>query len=510
MMLESLHELVELLRRRIDQHRAALSGNEMLTRYALIDPLLRELGWDTSDPMKVTPEDTSGLGRGRPDYVLLTNGQPVMVVEAKKLGSGLQAGASQAIQYAMDPNRQARYFATTDGQHWEVFDTERPASDMSVILFDLIAVSSAEVCLQALALWRPGVAAGSVSAAQAPIIEPQPQEQQAEAEPLEPAQSYSPASAAQPEAPRISEPQSASEFLRTTTYQRERANTPQAVSMHEITGGTGDGEWIPLSDLSVIGRSPPPTEIQFPDNSLSQIRRWNTIVTESVRWLQASGYLNSSNWRVRRNSRYVVSDSPKHPNGKEFIAQQSADHLFVEGNYSAKDLVKNAIIIIERTGQDPAQFKVRFDTPSASSHTSAPVFSASGIRNYDNADWIPMSDLNIRRGRNGRNPSPLDVQFPDNRIVRAGRWTHVMRETIRWLIDNHYLDRSHCPIRHASRYIIADRPVHPTGTEFTYMTRIEGFYIEMNTSPPQACIRNSLIVIERAGQDPAQFKVRLR
>ena len=56
MPLDALLELVETLRQRIVEHKAALSQSEALTRYALIDPLLRELGWDTDDPNLVIPE----------------------------------------------------------------------------------------------------------------------------------------------------------------------------------------------------------------------------------------------------------------------------------------------------------------------------------------------------------------------------------------------------------------------------------------------------------------------
>ena len=44
MLLEGLLQLVETLRERIGTHRSSLSQSEALTRYALIDPLLRELG----------------------------------------------------------------------------------------------------------------------------------------------------------------------------------------------------------------------------------------------------------------------------------------------------------------------------------------------------------------------------------------------------------------------------------------------------------------------------------
>ena len=90
MPLDDLLRLVETLRARIDAHGPALRASEALTRYALIDPLLRELGWDTSDPTQVVPEyPTSG---GRADYSLLADGQPRMMVEAKKLGEPM-AGA---------------------------------------------------------------------------------------------------------------------------------------------------------------------------------------------------------------------------------------------------------------------------------------------------------------------------------------------------------------------------------------------------------------------------------
>ena len=81
MILESLLELVETLKARIDEHGDQLRQSEALTRYALIDPLLRELGWDTEDPGLVIPEYKSGSGSA--DYALLTRNRPAMMIEAK-------------------------------------------------------------------------------------------------------------------------------------------------------------------------------------------------------------------------------------------------------------------------------------------------------------------------------------------------------------------------------------------------------------------------------------------
>ena len=56
MPLEDLITVIERLRERIQQQGGILSQSEMLTRNALIDPLLRALGWDTEDPTLVRPE----------------------------------------------------------------------------------------------------------------------------------------------------------------------------------------------------------------------------------------------------------------------------------------------------------------------------------------------------------------------------------------------------------------------------------------------------------------------
>lgn len=114
MPLESLLELVETLRKRIDEHGAALRQSEALTRATLIDPLLRELGWDTEDPAQVMPEYR--LGRGYADYALLKDGKPLLMVEAKKLGTPLLDAASQGIGYCIEDG--IAYFAVTDGRQW--------------------------------------------------------------------------------------------------------------------------------------------------------------------------------------------------------------------------------------------------------------------------------------------------------------------------------------------------------------------------------------------------------
>ena len=169
MILESLLELVETLKARIDEHGDQLRKSEWLTRYALVDPLLRELGWDTGNPNLVLPEYESDHGRA--DYALRGDGKSVMMVRAKKLGTQLRDSVlSEGINFCLMEG--ATYLSVTDGQIWEVYETHRPVpiDEKRVVEFDLQAQSPAAVCTKALALWRPSVQTGHTTPGHEPVI----------------------------------------------------------------------------------------------------------------------------------------------------------------------------------------------------------------------------------------------------------------------------------------------------------------------------------------------------
>ena len=320
MPLESLLELVETLRKRINEHGVALRQSEALTRYALIDPLLRELGWDTGDPAQVVPEFQAG--RGRADYALHSangrQGRPSMLLEAKKLGAELrEAAEEQTITYCVTTG--IRYFAVTDGKTWEFYDTfirGKPLPQMCVLAFDLRDMTIAEVSLKSMALWRISVLGGSVSQAQTPIIE-------------------------------------------------SDLGTPTPISVRDIGSAelsprVSELGWIAISDLTTQQGDTPPIEIQFPDLRREQIARWYMVVTESVRWLHSNRLIGEHQCPVQIGRRYVLSTTPIHSDGKQFRSPKSVGNLHVEVNYSAPNHVRNANTIIQHLGQDPSQFKVRF------------------------------------------------------------------------------------------------------------------------------------------------------
>ena len=336
MPLESLLALVHKLRERIDTHGDKLRQSEALTRYALIDPLLRELGWDTADPALVVPEYRSGGVSA--DYALLDNGSPAMMVEAKKLGTPLRdAVLAQGINYCLMEG--TKHFSVTDGQHWEVYETHKPVpiDEKRIVSFDLKGQPPAEACLQALALWRPTVEAGHVAAGRPPIISSR--ESSTSRETLT---DYSIAS-----------------------QQRDDDPDEAAAQPLPIVPRPPSDEGHSLATLEPQPRGPRPTGLTFPDGSTVPVQAWKQVLIEATRWLVGAGILNDGHCPIpysSRSRRCVVHTMPVHPNGKPFVesARKQIGLFHIDTHHSASSTIKATRSVIKHVGQDPAQFKVRF------------------------------------------------------------------------------------------------------------------------------------------------------
>ena len=95
---------------------APANNHETSTRYVIIDPILRSLGWDLSDPRDCVVEYRVSAGSRRAvDYALLdTMGRPVILVDRELTrpacfsqasyatgGSGIRASRSRSIRCPM-------------------------------------------------------------------------------------------------------------------------------------------------------------------------------------------------------------------------------------------------------------------------------------------------------------------------------------------------------------------------------------------------------------------------
>ena len=107
------------------------------TRYAIIDPVIRALGWNICDPKECHPEYWrfgDGEAAERVDYALFSkpcliaigNGEvsPDIIIEAKRLYLGLEEHVEQLQRYALaEPPMTGRGLAVlTNGGVWWLYD----------------------------------------------------------------------------------------------------------------------------------------------------------------------------------------------------------------------------------------------------------------------------------------------------------------------------------------------------------------------------------------------------
>ena len=186
MALDDLQGVIENLQQIIKVHRDYLSRHETRTRQVLIDPLLRELGWDVSDPEAVQLEYR--VGQQWADYALMSDNQPVAVIEAKRLGRGLEDDEiMQVLNYA---NRDGiDYMIVTDGDHWEMYEVFKRGTleERMLMKFQLSQQLPHKNVLQVLGMWKPNlVSDGTPSEPTEPIVvPPKPASDQPSSEPNE-------------------------------------------------------------------------------------------------------------------------------------------------------------------------------------------------------------------------------------------------------------------------------------------------------------------------------------
>ena len=312
-MLDDLLDAIALVNLRIQNHRQDLQANETRTRVALIDPLLKALGWDTSDPRIVTPEyDVSGK---RADYALLgDDGTPIIFLEAKKLGEPLSNNRSQILAYASELG--IKYPALTNGNEWEVYDNSQfvPVEDRRILNVSVTSDPPSKCALELLLLWRSNLVSGRHTEASIPIF-------------------------------------------------RGTTEGPNDTGPEVPPNG-----WVPLGVFHPSSGSKPPRRIGFPDGEKREIQFWKSVLTEVAEWLIRIGALTSEKCPItagQNSAHSSVNVQPRHPNGTDFFTPHTLSNgLFLAPHGNAKSLIDRSKALIEHLGQDPSRIILEASSPN--------------------------------------------------------------------------------------------------------------------------------------------------
>lgn len=322
MPLDDLTGVIETLQGRIRQHGASLRENETRTRMALIDPLLRALGWNVADPALVMPEYS--VGGGRADYALLdSSGKPAATVEAKRLGESLESHRMQMVNYANMSG--IPYAGLTDGNQWELYEVfaQKPIEERRRLQVSITGGPAHQSALKLLLLWRPNLASGRPTAANEPILAPPQSEPQSQL-PLPPA--------------------------RVVPIPAQTLPAP-------VQSG-----WVALSSFSRGDTTKPPTAIRFSDGIEHPVQYWRHLVERTAYWLWTTGKLTLENIPVPASSRrFIVNTEPIHPSGKRFTddRQISGTPLVAEVNINARLAIDQSQLLLNHCGVNPADVFVQ-------------------------------------------------------------------------------------------------------------------------------------------------------
>ena len=237
MILEPLTACIEQAKERINQHGSLMSGSEALTRYVLIDPLLRALGWDTANPELVRPEyrDTGGIA----DYALMSGDRPAALLEAKKFGENLSQAIDQALYYCF--RQRITYMVVSDGGQWELHDAfKRDDVDTSVVKVSLLHDTTQAASLKLLHFWQPNL--GGSNGLTAPPAQPEP--------------------------------------------------APASI----VSAAAG---WTPLSQINPVINARRPNALRFPGGETRSIKSWRDVLLETANWLVNNGTFTAQQLPIR-------------------------------------------------------------------------------------------------------------------------------------------------------------------------------------------------------------------
>lgn len=297
MILEPLTACIEQAKERINQHGPLLRGSEALTRYVLIDPLLRALGWDTSDPELVRPEyrDTGGIA----DYALMSGDRPAALLEAKKFGENLSQAIDQALYYCF--RQRITYMVVSDGNQWELHDAfKRDDVDTSVIKVSLQSDTTQAAALKLLHFWQPNLGANSGITA-----------------PPTPAPT-------QPEAP--------------------------AANLVSASAG-----WTPLSQINPGINARRPNGLRFPGGETRTIKSWRDVLLETVNWLVKNGTLTAQQLPIRGLG--FIQSEPKSARD----SRQVSEGVYVNTNMGAERIVDSIRNLLNHFRINPETVELSFE-----------------------------------------------------------------------------------------------------------------------------------------------------
>ncbi|MGB9756600.1 MAG: type I restriction enzyme HsdR N-terminal domain-containing protein [Candidatus Bathyarchaeales archaeon] len=329
---QALAQIVE----KIKKFRSLYEQNEMAVRDQIVNPILRNLGWDPENPEEVQPNVSTE--EGVPDYSLIKNGKKILFVEAKKLRVDIEQREviRQLAKYSFSEG--TKYGVLTNGAVWVLirsFEEGTTLTERIVWKTDLENEEPPAVLRKIVAISKTNIEHIEILVKKVQILD-------------EIWQSL------------LDEPEEMIKGLMPVfksiisqgypDYQFEDAEIEDLLKerVKEIISGPSEEE-TPF-ETPIEGESPRKMKLK---GEVFELRNSFEILVNTANWLIKNGKLKPSDCPVGigRGKRNLINREPKHKYGDDFRAPKKlSSGLWIETHYSTASCINYAKRLLEKFG----------------------------------------------------------------------------------------------------------------------------------------------------------------
>jgi hypothetical protein len=309
--LASLYHVLQTVQTSAQTHAELLRKSEAATRAALIDPVLRALGWDTANVQMVEPEKTINTA-WRADYALHDSGGKIgLLIEAKCLGANLEkfSVVQQLLSYAFGFG--VLKVIVTDGINWHFYSEFTPGHSIADSYFNLLQ-DDVTACALQLIRWLDAAQSGHG-------IQP--------AIPAMPVQQLIP----KPEPTKKTKPIS------------KPLQQPKKPKSEET-------DFTDVSQLHLLNlpAGQKPKLLRLPNGTVKPITVWKNILLEVCYLVLATNSHLNLPLPDRAGKKRFLFSRTKPETGSSTQASYQGKPIFIGTHYSAADCISNALYAIQQ------------------------------------------------------------------------------------------------------------------------------------------------------------------
>jgi len=339
--MNNLNEVLAPIVEKIKKFHSLYEQNEMAVRDQIVNPILRNLGWDPENPEEVQPNVSTE--EGMPDYSLIKNGKKILFVEAKKLSVDIEQKEviRQLAKYSFIEG--TKYGVLTNGSIWVLirsFEEGTTLTERIVWKTDLENEELPAIIRKIMTISKTGIEHIEVLVKKTQILD-------------EVWQSL------------LDEPEEMIKGLMPVVksiitqgypdYQFEDTEIEDLLKerVKEIISSSSEVETpsdTPIESISRQGKSPQKMKLK---GEIFEIRYSNEILVNTANWLIKNGKLKPSDCPVNigRGKRNLINKEPKHKYGDDFVAPKKLSNgLWIDTNYSTAGCIMSAKRLLEKFG----------------------------------------------------------------------------------------------------------------------------------------------------------------